>query len=181
MRPTVAAACAIAICFAGCHTTNEVDGGMPLDSAQGGDSAVQDAAIDAGEGAPPDASSDSGPFERDAASGGPDAATGCVFASGECIGACIEYLAHRYSRAKMCIESVYEIVGCARERDGVIDDPRCAKKVDTGEIFRVPWSFVVPLNGIYPGPNWVACNPSEDEAVSDTRTPSCADLEDGGA
>jgi hypothetical protein len=180
-QPTILAACAIAICFAGCHTTNEVDGGMRLDSGHGDDSAIQDAAIDVGEGAPPsvDASPDSGPFERDAASGGPDASTGCVFASGECIGACIEYHARRYDRTRMCMESVYEVVGCARERDGLIDDPECVVKRETGEIYRVPYSFLEPPFG-GPPPGWTDCTARDDNLVSSTVTPRCDDLDDGG-
>jgi hypothetical protein len=181
-RVRTSAAVAVILLVSGC--------GKALD---GSDGATKDAST--AEAAAPDGHRDAG-----AADGGPDAATlmtdaqardadmpaidasaDCTLRAQTCPVGCRRFVGHRYSQERMCIEDVWEVVGCISEVLGEYDDPRCARKKDTGEIFRVPLSFLDPSRGSSPpGPNWTSCSPRDDNFVSSTVTPSCDDLEDGG-
>ena len=149
------------------------------DAADGGDAAVSVADASS-------AKTDSGTMVQltDAGSGAHDAATSgsndasgnCRLQSNDCPAGCAGFSGWLYSRRRRCIENHTELVGCRPRDKGYIDDPRCARRVSTGEIFRVPLSFLEPLVE----PNWADCTNEDSNFVSSTLTPRCDDLEDGG-
>jgi hypothetical protein len=108
-----------------------------------------------------------------------DAAVDCVLRAGTCPSGCLGFDAYRYNQQRMCIENVREVVGCVPSERGIIDDPRCALEIATGEIFRVPYSFL-GSDEEPPGPRWTSCSTKDTNFVSSTVTPACDDLDDGG-
>lgn len=116
----------------------------------------------------------------DAAIGKRDAAIDCHLQSQRCPDGCREFSGELYNQQRRCLELQFEVIACWPLAEGSIDDPSCARKVSTSEIFRVPLSFFDP--GDQPRePNWAACTTTEDiNFVSSTVTPLCDDLEDGG-
>lgn len=80
----------------------------------------------------------------------------------------------------MCLEDVYDVVGCVPTGESRIGDPRCAQKKSTGAVYRVPLSFIEPSGGPYPSSAWTPCDVHDQDFVSSTVTPACHALEDGG-
>jgi hypothetical protein len=103
----------------------------------------------------------------------------CMIPAASCPSGCLDLTARPYNQHRMCIENVPEVVGCLPP-SGFIDDPRCARKLVSGQIYRVPYAFLVGPQETPPGPDWISCSSKDDNFVSSTVTPSCDDLEDGG-
>jgi hypothetical protein len=115
-------------------------------------------------------------LSHDAMSGNTDASVNCRLLSDNCPAGCTDLSGWLYNQHRRCLENHTELVGCWPRNAGYFDDPRCARRITTGEMFRVPLSFLEPLVE----PNWSDCTAEDINFVSSTVTPRCDDLDDGG-
>jgi hypothetical protein len=163
--------------LAGCDSRNPMSGRGKEDAATV-DAAIPRPRDDEGL---PDAASIRLDAATDGSNPASDASVDCTLHAGSCPRDCLALVARRYNQERGCIdEAVSELVGCVPAKHGVYDDPRCARRISTGEIFRVPLSFLDRQETTPSAADWTSCSDSERNRVSSTLTPGCDDLEDGG-
>jgi hypothetical protein len=97
---------------------------------------------------------------------------------GACPSGCREGRGFRYDKQHFCLAEPTGILACIQNDPNVINDPRCAKKVSTGDEYQVPY-YLAPPSGLLSSTDWGPCADSDEGIVSSGVTPFCTESDAG--